>query len=159
MEDLSGTIEVVIWNDIYVKVSDALALGRVVEIQGTVDTRGDSVRATAQKVKVLDADKTNVATSANEGSTSAFKKPAVLLQFSPAATNEELREVREILARFPGQRPVQLLFERPTGNSLRVDAGADLRVNLTRDLEEKLSRWLVTSKPERRNAVVDPTPD
>jgi len=42
---------------------------------------------------------------------------------------------------------------------LRVDAGADLRVNLTRDLEEKLSRWLVTSKPERRNAVVDPTPD
>src|SRR5438552_258655 len=159
MEDLSGTIEVVIWNDVYVKVSDALALGRVVEIQGTVDTRGDSVRATAQKVKVLDADKTNVATSANEGSTSALKKPAVLLQFSPAATNEELREVREILARFPGQRPVQLLFERPTGNSLRVDAGADLRVNLTRDLEEKLSPWLVTSKPQRRNASVDQTQD
>src|SRR6266571_251950 len=65
IEDLSGTIEVVIWNDVYVKVSDALALGRVVEIQGAVDTRGDSVRATAQKVKVLGAEKTNGAASAN----------------------------------------------------------------------------------------------
>ena len=80
----------------------------------------------------------------------------MLLQFSPAATNEELREVREILARFPGQRRVQLLFERPTGSSLRVDAGADLRVDLTRDLEEKLSRWLVSTKAERRNVMVDP---
>ncbi len=156
IEDLSGTLEVVIWNDVYVKVSDALALGRVVEIQGTIDTRGDSVRATAQKVKVLGTEKTNGAASANERSTSTFEEPAVLLQFSPAATNEELREVREILARFPGQRRVQLLFERPTGSSLRVDAGADLRVDLTRDLEEKLSRWLVSTKAERRNVMVDP---
>ncbi len=156
IEDLSGMIEVVIWNDVYVKVSDALALGRVVEIQGAVDTRGDSVRATAQKVKVLGAEKTNGAASANERSTSAFEEPAVLLQFSPATTNEELREVRKILASSPGQRRVQLLFDRPTGNSLRVDAGADLRVNLTGDLEEKLSRWLVSTKVERRNAMVDP---
>src|SRR6266849_1476583 len=156
IEDLSGTIEVVIWNDVYVKVSDALALGRVVEIQGAVDTRGDSVRATAQKVKVLGAEKTNGAASANERSTSAFEEPAVLLQFSPTTTNEELREVREILASSPGQRRVQLLFDRPSGNSLRVDAGADLRVNLTGDLEEKLSRWLVSTKVERRNVMVDP---
>ena len=156
MEDLSGTIEVVIWNDVYVKVSDALALGRVVEIQGAVDTRGDSVRATAQKVKVLGAEKTNGAASANERSTNAFEEPAVLLQFSPATTNEELREVRKILASSPGQRRVQLLFDRPTGNSLRVDAGADLRVNLTGDLEEKLSRWLVSTKVEHRNVMVDP---
>ena len=156
MEDLSGTIEVVIWNDVYVKVSDALALGRVVEIQGAVDTRGDSVRATAQKVKVLGAEKTNRAASANERSTNAFEEPVVLLQFSPATTNEELREVRKILASSPGQRRVQLLFDRPTGNSLRVDAGPDLRVNLTGDLEEKLSRWLVSTKVERRNVMVDP---
>jgi hypothetical protein len=36
-----------------------------------------------------------------------------------------------------------LLFDRANGNSLRLDAGADFRVNLTPDLEEKLSRWLV----------------
>ena len=68
---------------------------------------------------------------------------AVLGDVSAAATGDELREVRELLVRSPGRRPVQLLFDRANGNSLRMDAGADFRVNLTPDLEEKLSRWLV----------------
>ena len=154
IEDLTATLEVVVWNDVYVKVSDALGPGRVVEIEGTVDARGDSLRATAQKVKVLSAENPNG--SANERSTTPFEEPAVLLQFSPATTKDELREVREILVSSPGQRRVQLLFDRPAGNPLRVDAGADFRVDLTRELEEKLSRWLVTTKSERRKIVVDP---
>jgi hypothetical protein len=60
------------------------------------------------------------------------------------------------LASSPGQRRVQLLFDRPTGNPLRVDAGSDLRVDLTRDLEQKLTRWLVATKSERRSNVNSP---
>jgi DNA polymerase-3 subunit alpha len=146
IEDLTGTIEVVVWNDVYVAVSEILVPGRVVEIRGTVDTRGDSLRATAQKVKLLTREKTNGA----NGDEKNFNEPAVLLQFSPATTSEELHEVRELLASSPGQRRVQLLFDRPTGDPLRMDAGADLRVHLTRDLEQKLTRWLVTTKSERR---------
>jgi len=70
----------------------------------------------------------------------------VLLQFSPAATDDELSQVRQILISSPGRQPVQLLFDRANGNSLRLDAGTDFRVNLTPDVEEKLSRWLVTAK-------------
>jgi DNA polymerase-3 subunit alpha len=157
IEDLSATLEVVIWNDVYVKVSDALAAGRVVEIEGTIDTRADSVRATAQKVKVLTRENGNGAGNGKARWTSASEEPAVLLQFSSATTSEELREVREILAASPGERRVQLLFDRPAGDLLRVDAGADLRVELTRDLKEKLARWLVTSKAERRSPTADPT--
>ena len=69
----------------------------------------------------------------------------------------ELREVREILASSPGRRPVQLIFDRAGANSLRVETGADFHVDLTNDLEAKLARWLVTTKAERREAVVDPT--
>jgi len=54
--------------------------------------------------------------------------------------------VREILASSPGRRPVQLLFDRTNSNPLRLDAGTEFRVNLTPDLETKLSRWLVTKK-------------
>jgi hypothetical protein len=54
--------------------------------------------------------------------------------------------VREILASSPGRRPVQLLFDRTNGNSLRLDAGIEFRINLTRDLEAKLARWLVATK-------------
>jgi hypothetical protein len=78
------------------------------------------------------------------------------LQFSTATTSDELSQVREILASSPGQRRVQLLFDRAGGTPLRVDAGADFCVDLTRDLQEKLARWLVTSKPERRSASADP---
>jgi DNA polymerase-3 subunit alpha len=175
VEDLTGTLEVVVWNDVYIAVSEILVPGRVVEVRGTIDTRGDSLRATAQKIKVPGANKPNGASNGNaslheakarqEGSTrlrdaaarqaSDESEPAVQLQFSPVATTEELREVRELLASSPGQRRVQLLFDRPSGEPLRVEAGSELRVELTRDLEQKLTRWLVTTKSERRTVPLD----
>ena len=74
------------------------------------------------------------------------QESAVLLRFSPGATSEELREVRAVLAGSPGRRPVRLVFERADGNSVRLDADAEFHVDLTRELEGKLSRWLVTPK-------------
>jgi DNA polymerase III subunit alpha len=150
LEDRTGTLEVVVWNDVYVTVSEILGPGKVVEVRGTIDTRGDSLRATAQKIRVPSATKSN-GTGNGNGGAPLTGEPALLLQFSAATTTEELREVREILASSPGQRRVQLLFDRPNGEPLRVDAGADLRVNLTSDLEQKLMRWLVTTKSERRD--------
>ena len=149
LEDSTGTLEIVVWNDVFVTVSELLEPGRVVEIRGTIDTRGDSLRATAQKLRIPTASKTNGSSNGN-GIGSAIDEPAVLLQFSPATTSEELREVRELLTSSPGQRRVQLLFDRPNREPLRVDAGADFRVNLTSELEQKLTRWLVTTKSERR---------
>ena len=143
LEDLSDMLEVVVWNEVYVKISDALAAGRVVEIRGTLDKRDDALRATAQEIKTLASGKIN---GARERAADGCQEPAVVLQFSPAATGDELLEVREILASSPGRRPVQLLFDRTNGNSLRLDAGTEFRVNLTLDLEAKLSRWLVTAK-------------
>jgi hypothetical protein len=97
----------------------------------------------AQEIKTLSPGKPNGAT---DGSAASNQESAVLLQFSPATTGDELREVRKILASSPGRRPVRLLFDRANGNALRLDAGMEFSVNLTRELEEKLSRWLVTAK-------------
>src|SRR5438105_2304591 len=163
VEDRTGTLEVVVWNDVYITISEILIPGRVVEIRGTIDTRADSLRATAQKIKVPTANKPNGASNGNASlreqatawQASAESEPAVQLQFSPATTTEELREVRELLASSPGQRRVQLLFDRPSGELLRVDAGSDFGVDLTSDLEQKLVRWLVTTKSERRSVPVD----
>jgi DNA polymerase-3 subunit alpha len=140
LEDLTEMLELVVWNEVYLKVSDALAVGRVVEVKGTVDKRDEAVRATALEIRLLAPGETN---GANEGPTDARQEPAVLLQFSPATTGDELRQVRKILVSSPGRRPVQLLFDRANGNSLRLNAGAEFRVNLSPDLEEKLSHWLV----------------
>ncbi len=143
IEDLTDMLEVVVWNEVYLKVSDVLAAGRVIEMKATLDKRDEALRATAQEIRTLASGKAN---GANERSTDTCQESTVLLQFSPAITGDELREVREILASSPGQQPVRLLFDRANGNSLRLDAGAEFRVNLTRDLEEKLSRWLIPAK-------------
>src|SRR5439155_6093968 len=109
VEDLTDMLEVVVWNEVYLKVSDALAAGRVVEIKGTLDKRDEVLRATALEIKSLAPGKTN---GANKESTDARQEPAVLLQFSAATTGDELREVREILASSRGWRPVRLWFDR-----------------------------------------------
>src|SRR5881409_3264756 len=142
LEDLTNTLEVVVWNDVYLKVSDALVAGRVVEIKGTLDKRDEVVRATAMEIRLLAPEKGN---GASETCANISQESVVLLQFSTATTGDELRQVREILASSPGQQPVELLFDRANGNSLRLDAGSEFRVNLTPVLKEKLSRWLVTS--------------
>ena len=143
IEDLTDMLEVVVWNEVYLSVSDALAAGRVVEVKGTVDKREEVLRATALEIRPLPPGKTN---GANERRGDSPEQPTVLLQFSSATTGDDLRQVREILVSSPGRRPVQLLFDRSDGSSLRLDAGAELRVSLTQELEEKLSRWLVTPK-------------
>ncbi|HWH91097.1 MAG TPA: OB-fold nucleic acid binding domain-containing protein, partial [Candidatus Binatia bacterium] len=141
IEDRADMLEVVVWNEVYLKAAAALVAGRVIEIRGTLDKRDEIPRAVAQEIGTLSPRKPNGA----EGSTD--KESVVLLQFSPATTGDELREVRRILASSPGRRPVRLLFDRASGNALRLDAGTEFSVNLTRDLEEKLSRWLVTGQP------------
>src|SRR6184192_1215045 len=144
LEDLTEMLEVVVWNEVYLKLSDVLAPGRVIEIKGTLDKREEILRATALEIRLLAPGKGN---GANEQVTGARQEPAVLLQFSPVTTGDELREVRDILVSSPGRRPVQLLFDRADDDPLRLNAGADFCVDLTPDLKEKLSRWLVTAPP------------
>ena len=45
-----------LWNEVYVKVAEALVPGRVIAIRGALDKRDDSVRATALNVKLLEPD-------------------------------------------------------------------------------------------------------
>ncbi|PYK07222.1 MAG: DNA polymerase III subunit alpha, partial [Verrucomicrobia bacterium] len=106
IEDLTDMVEVVVWNEVYLKVADALTAGRVVEIKGTLDKREEVIRGTALEIRSLALGKTN---GANQSGGDSSGEPVVLLQFSPATTGNELRQVREILVSSPGRRPVQLL--------------------------------------------------
>ncbi len=102
LEDLLDILEVVVWNELYLKVSDVLVPGRVVELKGTLDRRDEMLRATAIEIKPLAPVKPNGATE----------------------RSEDASQVSAILLRF-------------------FDAGVEFRVDVTPDLEQKLSRWLV----------------
>ena len=147
LEDLTATLEVVLWNEVYVTVSDALALGRVIAVQGTLDKRDDALRAVAQKVKVL-TPATTPSRSPNEsnGNGRADSEAPLVLRFSPTASADEFRQVQAVLAASPGTRPVRLMFCRPDGESLQMEAGINLRVEMTPELRDKLAPWLQTEE-------------
>src|SRR5437667_3838703 len=108
IEDRADMLEVVVWNEVYLKVSDILVPGHVVELKATLDRRDEILRATAVEIKPLAASRSNGAT---ERSQDASQVSAILLRFSSATTGEELRQVRNILVNSPGHHPVQLLFD------------------------------------------------
>jgi len=158
LEDLTGTIEIFVWDDVYSTVAHLLATGRVVAVQGTIDQREDRLRGVAQKIKVLGADKANESGNGKEKQPAGEEAPLVL-RFSRETTSQELKQVHELLANSPGPRRVELQLDRETGAPICISAAADLRVELTKDLAEQLSRWLMTSKTERRDATVNQTTD
>jgi DNA polymerase III subunit alpha len=143
LEDLSGTLEVVLWNEVYTTISDALVLGRVIAVQGTLDKRDDALRAVAQKVKMLTPTHSQPR-SPNEsnGNGRPESEAPLVLRFSPAADADEFRQVQAVLAASPGTQPVRLMFCRPDGEWLQMDAGVNLRVTMTPELRDKLAPWL-----------------
>src|SRR5437667_8864282 len=66
LEDLMDTLEVVVWNEVYLKVSDILVPGRVVELKATLDRRDEMLRATAVEIKPLGAARPNGGTERSE---------------------------------------------------------------------------------------------
>ncbi len=148
LEDLTATLEVVLWNEVYVTVSDALALGRVIAVQGTLDKRDDALRAVAQKVKILTPPTARSPSSnVSNGNGRADSEAPLVLRFSPTASADEFRQVQAVLAASPGTRPVRLMFCRPDGELLQMEAGSNLRVNLTPELRDKLTPWLEPGTP------------
>ncbi len=129
IEDLSGSLEVMIWNETFVKSQALLVAESIVSISGRLDLRGESVRFVANEVKPL-------------------KKPLaedrpVLLSFHHSQTTEkDLQLVAAIIAEFPGPRPVILHFTNPRGQILRMRANPLLSIALTPEAEQRLSPWL-----------------
>jgi DNA polymerase III subunit alpha len=147
LEDLTGTLEVVLWNETYVPVAHALEAGAVIAIRGTIDKRDDTIRATAQKVKLLTPESAvgpNETTNGAEtnGSARVREESAVTLRFPAGVATEELRTVREILASSPGSQPVTLMMTREDGRTVQIEAGEFCRVEFTPAIERQLAPWL-----------------
>ena len=148
IEDLTATLEVVLWNETYLTVSNALEPGTVIAIRGTVDKRDDTLRATAQKVRILTQE--SIAAVAGEalgespanGSARVAEDAPITLRFEPGIGVDELRAVRGILASSPGAQPVTLVLRCLGGESVRIDAGDGCRIALTPMMEKQLAPWL-----------------
>ena len=151
LEDLTGTLELVIWNELYLECAEKLVPGNVVGVRGKLDLRDESLRATAEKLRLLSSEG-----SRNSNANGSEMSP-LCLRFSANAGSDELREVQVLLAASPGRQPVRLFFETTEGETVRVDAGANFHVTVTAELEKRLQRWLIAEVEKRARESVQGT--
>ncbi|MEI9895416.1 MAG: OB-fold nucleic acid binding domain-containing protein [Chthoniobacter sp.] len=129
LEDMTGSLEVMIWNETFTKSQAHLVQGTVVSITGRLDQRDESPRLVANEVKPV-------------------KKPApsekpVVLSFERSRTTEsDLLTVREVVQRFPGSRRLELRFVNAEGQRVRLLAGSEFKIALSDTAAKELSPWL-----------------
>jgi len=135
LEDLTGSVEVMVWNETFAKSGRLLELGKVVAITARVDKREEAARLAAAEIRALDAGKPG-----NGAKSSA----PVVLRFEHSRTTEfQLVEVKAALALHPGPRPVRVEFVNGEGRKVVLKLGAQFGVELSPELQSRLSEWLV----------------
>ena len=129
LEDLTGHLEVMIWNETFTKSVALLEQGNVVAITGRLDVREEGPRVSANEVRLI-------------------KKPApaerpVMLRFETRGTSEaDLIFVRNTLCASPGPRRVEFVFVGEEGRRLRLLPGAEFFVSWSDELRGQLAPWL-----------------
>ncbi len=130
LEDMTGTVEVMVWNETFTKVAAHLEQGRVVALTGRLDKREEAVRIVAAEITPIKA-------------AAVQDESPVMLSFRRGETSEkDLVLVRDAVARFPGTRPLRMEFLDGNGGRLRLTPGPQFRVNFTEELRERLAPWL-----------------
>jgi DNA polymerase-3 subunit alpha len=128
LEDLSGTMEAMVWNDVYTKSAHLLEPGKIVAVSARVDKRGEELRVVINDVKAL---KPKADAPVNGG-------PLRLRLELGTLRSQDLEELRDILGASPGEQPVELEFSDSGGRRMVIEAGASHRVRLTPELQARL---------------------
>jgi DNA polymerase-3 subunit alpha len=161
LEDLTGSVEVMVWNETFAKSGPLLEMGKVVAMTARVDKREESLRLAASEIRLLPVSVNGAApgkisapgngpargkNGAASGGNEAAPFTPVLLRFQhPRTTELQLIELKEALARHPGPRPVHVEFVNGQGCKLLMKLGAQYGIDLCPELQSRLGEWLVSN--------------
>jgi len=129
LEDLTASLEVMIWSEAFTKCQAQLVQGAVVAITGRLDMREEAPRVAANEVRPIKKP-------------ALTEKPVVLCFDRQQTTEADLQTVRAVVERFPGSRRLEFQFNGPDGLRLRMQAGSEFRVAWNAEIARELSPWL-----------------
>jgi DNA polymerase-3 subunit alpha len=116
LEDLAGSVEAVVFPDLYRSSMLHLAKDSAVLVRGQVDVAEESVKLLLSEVQPL--------TLPGNGS-----PPLVEVTLAgPAASSDGLRRLRELLQAYPGASPVRLHLRLPEGGRVTIAPAPSLTV-------------------------------
>lgn len=130
LEDLTGVVEVMIYNQEYSAFAPLLQKGQVVFAEGTVKSRDRGSNMVASQIYPLDKAQERFAR-------------ALHINVHLAATDEEdLKKLLNAFRRHRGHCPVYLDFDFATGEKILLRAGEQLKVKCTPQLVEDVEKIL-----------------
>lgn len=144
LEDFSGSIEAVVWNEAYEKFKEFLVDGAPIGVRARAerDARTETVRLTIQDIKPLVAgeQKKNTRSSKQAGEKSV--EPLVLKLSTKHHNLQDLETIERAIHRYKGKHPVQLRVEAETGQNVNLALSKSYQVTLCPALKLALREWL-----------------
>ncbi|XHR28246.1 MAG: DNA polymerase III subunit alpha [Chthoniobacteraceae bacterium] len=128
LEDLTGSIEVMVWSETFNKTNSLLVQGEVVSITGRLDKREESPRLTASDVKPVKKPQ-------------RVEKPLVLKLDRVTALPEDLERIRDIIWKYPGSRRVKIHVTGGDGKPVWIVPSDEFRIG--KEAEAALAAWTV----------------
>ncbi|MEM8954588.1 MAG: DNA polymerase III subunit alpha [Verrucomicrobiota bacterium] len=163
VEDYTGSVEVMVWSEVYVKHAATLTEGAIVALAATVelDDRTETRRLTAadfwtmEKAAERIRERETRAKESNDGGLggegavdrngngNGHEAGALVLHLSCLETTpEDLLSIREIISEHRGKTRLHLRMRTESGREVELLAGERYRVQNSEELQEKLSVWL-----------------
>lgn len=141
LEDLSGTVEVLVFPRVLEECRGLLVVGTAVLVRGEISHDEDAVKVLAGTVTCLE----EAGETQGGGTERRAQRPgAVVIRLDLAAT-DQLRDLRQLLLAHPGEVPVLLTVGEKVairaGSSFRVRAGPELRNALAQLLGPQALTW------------------
>jgi DNA polymerase-3 subunit alpha len=129
VEDFTGSVEVMVWGEVFAKTAKEIDKGKIVAITGKLDKREDSIRIVANEIAPI----------------SSRKSAKALTIDIPMekADEDRLMAIRDLVRQFPGRQPLYLRFWSIDGYEIRLKANADYSVRDEDVLRAKLAELLV----------------
>jgi DNA polymerase III subunit alpha len=128
VEDFTGSVEVIVWSDVYARVAKEVDKGKIVAITGRFDKRDENLRIVASEINPI-------------GEGRALKGLTIDIQLEKA-DEKRLFAVRDLVRQFPGRQPLYLLFRASDGRELRLKADSGYNVRDDEALRAKLAELL-----------------
>jgi DNA polymerase-3 subunit alpha len=136
LEDLHGSVEVIVFPDLYHSASALITAESVVQIIGTLDRGEKATRIKATQVLSL-----------ADLMVSGYSRVTIQVS-SDDASSDAFRQLREVLHRHPGACPVYLALTIPNHSESLIAVGAELRVlpndRLVGDVEALIGKGVVS---------------
>jgi DNA polymerase-3 subunit alpha len=128
LEDLSGTVETLIFPSTFSKSGGLIKNDAILFVKGRINLREEEPKIVANELTPLDSVRTK------------FTKAVAIDLVEAGLEKSALENLKKVLSRYPGRTPVYLNFMNPDGKRTVVSIGKSLSVEphegLVRDLEK-----------------------